>query len=51
MALILKTTVGYALKHLLPENVAFIIATFLVEDPEEQMEDYKALCATLYGKR
>ena len=47
---ILKTTVGHALKQLLPENMAFTIASFLVEDPEEKEEDYKALCATLYGK-
>ena len=33
---ILKTTVGHALKQLFPENVAFTIASFLVEDPEEQ---------------
>ena len=33
---ILKTTVGHALKQLLPENVAFIISTFLAEDPEER---------------
>ena len=49
MALILKTSVGYALKQLLPETVAFIISTFLAEDPEEQREDYKLLCAKLYG--
>ena len=49
MSLILKKTVGNALKQLLPENVAFIIATFLVEDPEAKREEYKILCATLYG--
>ena len=47
---ILKTAVGHALKQLFPENVAFTIASFLVEDPEEKREEYKALCATLYGK-
>ena len=47
---ILKTTVGHALKQLLPENMAFTIASFLVEDPEEKREEYKALCAALYGK-
>ena len=47
---ILKTTVGYALKQLFTDNVAFTIASFLVEDPEEKIEEYKALCATLYGK-
>ena len=49
MSLILKTTVGHALKQLLPENVAFIIATFLVEGPEAKHEKYKMLCAKLYG--
>ena len=49
MTLIMKTTVGHALKQLLPENVAFIISTFLVKDPEENKEEYKQLCATLYG--
>ena len=47
---ILKTTVGHALKQLFTENVAFTIASFLVEDPEEKKEDYKLRCATLYGK-
>ena len=47
---ILKTTVGHALKQLFPENVAFTIASFLVEDLEEQMADYKLMCAALYGK-
>ena len=47
---VIKTTVGHALKQLLPENMAFTIASFLVEDQEEKEEDYKALCATLYGK-
>ena len=46
---ILKTTVGHALNQLFPENIAFTIASFLVEDPEEKEEDYKALGATLYG--
>ena len=47
---VLKTTVGSVLKQLLPENMAFTIASFLVEDLEEKEEDYKAMCATLYGK-
>ena len=47
---ILQTTVGHALKQLFINNIAFTIAAFLVEDPEEKEEDYKALCATLYGK-
>ncbi len=45
-----NTTVGHALKQLLPEGVAFTIASFLVEDPEEKREEYKLLCAALYGK-
>ena len=49
MALILKTIVGHALKQPLPENVACIIASFLVEDPEEKKEVYKQPCAKLYG--
>ncbi len=47
---VIKTTVGYALKQLFTDNVAFTIASCLVEDPEEKREEYKALCATLYGK-
>ena len=46
----MKTTVGLALKQLFIDNIAFTIAAFLVEDPEEKETDYKALCATLYGK-
>ena len=38
---ILKTTVGHALKQLLPENVAFTIASFLVEDLEEKKRHTK----------
>ena len=45
---ILKTTVGHHLKQLFPENVAFIISTFLVEDPGGKREEYKLLCANLY---
>ena len=48
---LMKTTVGFALKQILTDNIAFTIAAFLVEDPEEKIEEYKALCATLYGKR
>ena len=33
---IMKTTVGYALKQLFTDNVAFTIASFLVEDPDEK---------------
>jgi hypothetical protein len=47
---VIKTTVGYALKQLLPEGVAFTIDSFLVDDPEEKREEYKELCAALYGK-
>ena len=47
---ILKTTVGHALNQLFPENIAFTIASFLVEDLEEKKEEYKRLCAKLYGK-
>ena len=47
---VLKTTVGYTLKQLFPENMAFTIASFLVEDLEEKEETYKAMCAAIYGK-
>ena len=47
---VLQTTVGHILKQLLPENMAFTFASFLVEDLEEKEEDYKAMCAALYGK-
>ena len=50
MTLILKTTVGHALKQIFTDNVAFAIASFLVEGPEEKREECKALCAALYGK-
>ena len=46
----MKTTVGHAIKHLFCDNIAFTIAAFLVEDPGEKEEDYKALCASIYGK-
>ena len=46
----MKTTVGFALKQLFTDNIAFTIAAFLVEDQEEKEDQYKALCATLYGK-
>ena len=48
---ILKTTVGHALNQLFPENVAFTIASFLVEDPHDKMQTYKLMCEKLYGKR
>ena len=47
---ILKTTVGHALNQLVPGNIAFTIASFLVEDPWEKKEEYKALCASIYTK-
>ena len=46
----MKTTVGFALKQLFTENIAFTIAAFLVEDPEEKSSEYKAICAALYAK-
>ena len=36
MALILKTTIGHHLQQLFPENVAFIIASFVEESDEER---------------
>ena len=47
---ILKTTVGHALLELLPDNIAFIIATFLAEDPEETRAAlaYKEFIAVIY---
>ena len=47
---VIKTTVGHILEQLFPENMAFTIASFLVEDLEEKEEDYKAMRAALYGK-
>ena len=48
---ILKTTVGHHLTSLFPENVAFDIAAFLAEDPEERRgkEEYKTMFETLYA--
>ena len=48
---ILKTSVGHHLTSLFPENVAFNIAAFLVEDPEERRgkEQYKSMFETLYA--
>ena len=48
---IIKTTVGHHLTNLFPENVAFDIATFLAEDPEERRgkEEYKTMFETLYA--
>ena len=48
---ILKTTVGHHLLNLFTENVAFHIASFLVEDEEENRakEEYKLTDASLYG--
>ena len=47
----IKTTVGHALKQRFPENVAFDIAAFLEEDPEERRgnEEYKTMFETLYA--
>ena len=47
---IIKTTVGHHLTNLFPESVAFDIATFLAEDPEERRgkEEYKTMFETLY---
>ena len=48
---IIKTTVGHHLTNLFPENVAFDIAAFLEEDPEERRgnEQYKSMFETLYA--
>ena len=48
---IIKTTVGHHLTNLFPENVAFDIAAFLAEDPEERRgnEQYKSMFETLYA--
>ena len=47
---ILKTTVGHHLTSVFLENVAFDIAAFLAEDPEERRgkEQYKTMFETLY---
>ena len=52
MNAILSMTIGALLRQRVPENVECIISTFLAEDPEENRakEQYKLLCATLYGK-
>ncbi len=42
---VIKTTVGHAITQLFTDNVAFTIASFLVEDPEEKREEYMALCS------
>ena len=48
---IIKTTVGHHLTNRFPENVAFDIAAFLAEDPEERRgkEEYKTMFETLYA--
>ena len=48
---IIKTTVGHHLTSLFTENVAFDIAAFLAEDPEERRgkEEYKTMFETLYA--
>ena len=47
---IIKTTVGHHLTNLFSENVAFDIASFLEEDPEERRgkEEYKTMFEALY---
>ena len=47
---VLKTTVGQQLLALSPENVAFHIASFLVDDEEENRarEEYKQLLEQMY---
>ena len=47
---IIKTTVGHHLTNLFPENVAFDIAAFLAENPEERRgkEEYKTMFEALY---
>ena len=48
---VLKTIVGCHLKNMFPENVAFHIASFLVEDEDEKRskEEYKLMVASLYS--
>ena len=48
---VLKTIVGHHLLNMFPENVAFHIATFLVEDEEENRgkEQYKLMVDNLYS--
>ena len=48
---IIKTIVGHHLTSLFPESVAFDIAAFLAEDPEERRgkEEYKTMFETLYA--
>ena len=52
MDLIVSTTIGALMKQRVPENVEFIISTFLAEDPDEirSKELYKLMCASIYGK-
>ena len=47
---VLKTIVGCHLKNMFPENVAFHIASFLVNDEEEERakEEYKLMVDSLY---
>ena len=47
---VLNTVVGHHLLNMFPENVAFHIASFLVEDEEENRakEGYKLMIARLY---
>ncbi len=53
MEVILSMTIGALLSQRVPENVECIISTFLAEDPEENRakEQYKLMCASIYGKR
>ena len=50
---IIKTIVGHNLTSLFPENVAFDIAAFLAEDPEERRgkEEYKTMFLKHYTQR
>ena len=52
MNLIVSMTIGALLKQRVPENVEFIISTFLAENPEEirSKESYKLRCASIYSK-
>ena len=48
---VLKTTVGHHLLNMFTGNVALTIASFLVDDVEENRakEEYKLIVDTLYG--
>ena len=48
---VLKTTVGHHILNWFPENVAFDIASFLAEDPEEnrRKQQYKLMVSQIYA--